>query len=167
MSSSNFFPYPPKRPAGLSSQTVKGVTDYLQSHDKMGSLLPTVNRIAALQKACLAALPALFDKCAVLHFNAGQLMIGAPNAAIISKLRQKIPHLQEILQKQGWQVNAIRLKVQVVNLAEKPIPSKQIILPVQAVSALAALENALEPSARNTALKAALRTMVSRHHGKK
>ena len=168
MASSNFFPYPPKRPrSGSTRQTIKGVTDFLQSHDKLGNLLPTVNRLATLQKACAAALPVLFETCTVLHLDAGQLVLAAPNAAIASKLRQNLPKLQDILCKQGWQVSAIRLKVQVGNISEKSITSKQLVLPSRAISALAALEGALEPSSRNEALKAALRAMVMRHHGTK
>ncbi len=168
MRSSSFTPYPPKRPAsGLHVQTVKGVTDFLQAHEKMGLLLPTVTRLATLQKACTAALPVLFDNCMVLHYDTDQLVLAAPNAAIISKLRQKLPKLQEFLRHQGWQVNVIRLKVQVGNISEKSTTSKQLILSNRAVSAFSALEDALEPSSRNTALKAALQAMILRHRSVK
>jgi len=164
MRSSNFFPYPPGgRTAGANAPTVKGVADFLQSHDRLRTLLPTVTRLTALQKACEAALPVLFDACTVLHFDADQLVIGTPSAAWAAKLKQQLPKLQGILQQQGWQVNAIRLKVQVGKTFEKSSISKQIAMPGQAISAFAALENALEPTSRNAALKAALQTIVQRH----
>ena len=61
-------------------------------HDKLGMLLPTLERLAALEKACIAALPALFETCVVLQFEAGQLVLGAPNAALASKLSSNYPN---------------------------------------------------------------------------
>jgi len=157
-------PYPPRRPgAKTAARTALGVTDFLQKNDKLGMLLPTLERLAALEKACAAALPAFFETCMVLHFEADQLVLGVPNAALASKLRQQLPKLQGILQKQGWQVNAIRLKVQVGKIHEKSITSKQIALSNQALTAFAELEDTLESSPRNAGLKAALQTMLSRY----
>lgn len=164
MASSYSSPYPPKRPGrGSAARTAQGVTDFLHNHDKMGMLLPAVERLTALQKACVAALPALFETCMVLHLEAGQLVLAAPNAALASKLKQQLPKLQNILQKQGWQVNAIRLKVQVGKISEKSITSKQISLSNRALTAFAALEDELDSSVRNAGLKAALQTMLNRH----
>lgn len=164
MRSSSSSPYPPRRSgAGTSARSARGVTDFLQKHDKMGMLLPTLERLAALDKACIAALPALFETCVALQLEGGQLVIGAPNAALASKLRQQLPKLQSILQSQRWEVNAIRIKVQVGKTLEKSSTSKQIALSTGALTALAALEDALEPSSRNASLKAALQAMVSRH----
>ena len=36
----------------------------------------------------------------------------AANASVAAKLRQLQPHLEDILREQGWQVSAIRIKVQ-------------------------------------------------------
>lgn len=165
---SSFTPYPPKGPtAGSSVRSVKGVADYLQSHDKMRTLLPAVTRLAALQKSCQAALPVLFDACSVVQYDDGQLVLASPNAALASKLKQQLPKLQEILIRQGWQVNAIRLKVQVGKTFEKSTISKQLALPGKALSAFAELENTLESSPRNAGLKAALHAMLMRHRGAK
>jgi hypothetical protein len=167
MASSSSFPYPPKRPGkGLSNRTARGITDILQTHDRLGMLLPAVARMAALEKACAAALPGLFDSCSVLQFEAGNLVLAAPNAALASKLKQQLPKLQSFLQTQGWQVNAIRLKVQVGKFQEfqgKSSTSKQILLSNQALAAFAALEGELDSSARNAGLKAALQAMLKRH----
>ena len=157
--SSSFIPYRPNaRP-----KTAKGAADFLQSHDKMAALLPTVTRMAALQKDCAATLPVMFDACTVLQFESDQLVLSTPNASLAAKLKQQLPKLQEGLQKRGWQVNAIRLKVQVTKIVDNSIKTKQLMLPKQAVSALAELGNTLENSPRNDALKAALSTMVRRH----
>jgi hypothetical protein len=161
---SSFIPYSHGgQTARTTARTAKGVADYLQAHDKMRLLLPAAGRHAALQKACEAALPVLFDTCSVLHLDAGQLTIAAPNGALAAKLKQKLPMLQGILQQQGWQVSAIRLKVQAGKTVEKSSISKRLFLSDQALSALASLENALEPSSRNAALREALQTMVRRH----
>lgn len=164
MSSSNSYPYPPRRPAqGGSTRVTLGVTDFLQKHDKLGMLLPTLERLGTLEKACAMALPVIFETCSVLNLEAGQLVLAAPNAALASKLKQQLPKLQSFLQQQGWQVNAIRIKVQVGKIHEKSITSKQIVLSNRALTAFAALEDSLEPSNRNASLKAALQAMLSRH----
>lgn len=147
------------------TRIAKGAADFLRAHDKMASILPTVTRMAELQKDCAAALPTMFESCVVLLFDAGQLVLATPNAALAAKLKQQLPKLQDSLLKRGWQVSAIRLKVQVTKILVKSIPSKQLSLPAQAVSALAALGNTLENSPRNEALKAALTAMVQRHLG--
>lgn len=161
MRSSSFIPYRPSaRP-----KTAKGAADFLQSHDKMATILPTVTRMAALQKDCAAILPAMFDACTVLQFEADQLVLSTPNAALAAKLKQQLPKLQNSLLKRGWQVNAIRLKVQVAKIIEKSRTSKQLTLPAQAVSALTELGSTLENSPRNSALRAAISAMVRRHRG--
>ncbi|WP_292937584.1 DciA family protein [Noviherbaspirillum sp.] len=151
------------RRAGKTTSTVTGVTDFLRANDKMAKLLPAISRINALQKECAAILPALFDACSVIQFEAGNLVLATPNAALATKLKQQLPKLQDGLLKRGWQVNAIRIKVQVSNIAEKIIPPKQLALPAKAVSALASLNDALENSPQNEALKAAISAMLKRH----
>jgi hypothetical protein len=159
MRSSSFLP---KSQSAPSMRQARGASDYLRSHDKMAALLPGVTRMVALQKACAGALPAMFSACAVVQFEAGQLVLSTPNAALAAKLKQQLPKLQETLLVQGWQVNAIRLKVQVARAdprAPRIIPPS---LPPLATSAFAALESALEDTPRNQALKAAIAAMVLR-----
>ena len=156
---SSFIPYQPKsRP-----KTARGAADYLNAHDQIAAILPTVTRIAALQKDCANALPSIFDLCTVLILESGQLTISTPNAALATKLKQQLPKLQDALLKRGWQVNAIRLKVQVSPPLEKLTVAKQIKLPRQAISALADLTLTLENSPRNDALKSAVSAMLRRH----
>lgn len=151
------------RAPAKGASSVTGVTDFLRMHDKMAVLLPAVTRLVALQRDCAAILPALFDICSVLQFDAGQLALAAPNAALATKLRQQLPKLQDSLLKRGWQVNAIRIKVQVGKPAEKKAPSKQLVLPTQAISALASLSDALEDAPQNQSLKTAIDMMLRRH----
>jgi hypothetical protein len=161
MRSSSFIPY---QQGTRQTQTVKGAADFLRAHDKMASILPTVTRMAALQADCATALPAMFNYCTVLSYETEQLVLATPNAAIASKLKQQLPKLQDALRKRGWQISAIRLKVQVPQEIVKKEIVKQLQLPSHAVSALANLDSALEDTLQNKTLKAALATMVRRHH---
>lgn len=151
------------RPPVKTSSTVTGVTDFLRAHDKMATLLPAVMRINTLQKDCSALLPVLFDACSVVQFEAGHLVLATPNAAVATKLKQQLPKLQDRLLKRGWQVSAIRIKVQVSKSFDKTPPPKQVALSPQGFSALAALNESLEDSPHNQALKAALSAMLKRH----
>lgn len=132
----------------------------------MAALLPAVTRMAALQKQCAAELPPMFSACEVLQCEAGQLVLSAPNAALATKLKQQLPRLQNQLQTGNWQVNAIRIKVQVSPNAVKAPPPKQALLSSKAVSAFASLMDDLAPSTANEALKNAITAMVNRHRNK-
>jgi hypothetical protein len=146
-----------------SMQTTKGVADFLRVHDKMASLLPAVTRMAALQKDCAALLPTIFESSAVVQYESNRLVLSVPNGALAAKLKQQLPKLQDGLMKRGWQVSAIRLKLQPGNIYQNVTPEKRLDLPVQAFSALAALNTTLDDSPRNEALKAAITRMLNRH----
>lgn len=146
------------------SASTQGVTDFLRANEKLASLLPAARRIMTLQRECTQVLPALFEVCTVMQFEAGQLVLATPNAAVATKLKQLLPKLQDNLLKRGWQVSAIRIKVQPGKVAlRQQQPIKQLVLPKQAVSALADLKNSLENSKGNEALTAALGRMLNRH----
>jgi hypothetical protein len=162
MRSSLFFPYQTKT-ARASTRTAQGATDFLRADGRIASLLPTVTRMAALQKDCAAILPDIFSDCTVLQFESDHLTLSIPNAALAAKLKQKLPNLKDALRKHDWNISAIRLKVQVIKNVEKPTFHKQLTLPAQAMSALAELGNSLEESPRNAALKAAIGSMIKRH----
>ena len=144
------------------SQTSKGVADFLRGHDKMAMLLPSITRMAALQRDCAAALPAMFSTCAILQFDNEQMVLAVPNAALASKLKQQLPKLTATLLQRGWQVSAIRLKVQVGASLETTTQAKQLRLPDQAISALALLETTLDKSPRNADLLDAISRLVTR-----
>lgn len=152
----------PARSGQRTPPSPKGVTDFLRGHDKLAALLPSATRMAALQSDCAAMLSTMFAACGVLQFESGTLVLSTPNSALASKLKQQLPKLQEGLLKRGWQVNAIRLKVQVGPGLSKPAPSKQLRLPDPAVSALRQLGGALDNSPRNAQLLAAIARLVAR-----
>ncbi len=142
-----------------------GAVDFLRSHDKMSALLPALARMVQLQKECAALLPETFHACTVVQFEAGCLVLSAPNAALAAKLKQRLPKLQEALLHRGWQVDAIRVKIRIASSDNVSVATrKEKHLPGHALSALSELERQLESSPRNAALKAAIQTMLERHH---
>lgn len=152
-----------QRPGSAKSRTSMGALDFLHANDKMAALLPTIERMAALQRDCAAILPDVFAACEVLLYESDKLVLSTPSAALAAKLKNSLPKLQAGLQKRGWQVSAIRLKVQVGQSVPPLKREKQLSLSGGAVNAFAELEKSLEDSPANAALRAALRAMVSRH----
>jgi hypothetical protein len=149
---------------GAKAPAAHDAASYLGANEKMAALLPAVKRMAQLQKACAAILPEMFGYCEVLQCNADQLVLGVPNASVAAKLKNRLPKLQDALASQGWQLAAIRLKIQVgANVLPAPVPVKQLRLPQEAVSALASLGGTLEDSPRNAALRSAIAALVERH----
>ena len=128
----------------------------------MASLLPSITRMATLQRDCAAALPTMFSSCGVVQFESGQLVLSTPNAALASKLKQQLPKLTALLQQRGWQVSAIRLKVQVGASLDSAPTVKKLSLPDQAISALAQLGTALDQTPRNADLLNAISRLVER-----
>lgn len=156
---SSFIPY---QPGNAKAKTAKDAVDFLRAHDKLANLLPAAARLVALQKDCAAILPAQFVWCTPLAFEDGQLTLAIPNAALAAKLKQQLPKLQDNLLKRGWQVIAIRLKVQVINVVVKPERVPHPGLSAGAISAFAQLENALEKTPQNSGLKEALKNLVEK-----
>lgn len=150
-------------PVARKNHAATSAVDSLRTHDKMAALMPAVMRMAAIQRDCAASLSGLFENCSVLRFDSGLLVLSAPNAAIIARLKQKLPNLQDTLSKSGWQVSAIQLKVQPAKTVDKSTRLVKQALPKPAIDALAALEQSLEKSPRNEALRSALGAMVQRH----
>lgn len=132
--------------------------------NELAHLWPAITNIGALQKACSTALPQLFLYCSVLHLEKDQLILAAPNTALASKLKQQLPTLQMALQKAGWQINAIRIKVQTgQTLFAEPV-TKEIHLSDNALRSFATLEKNLAQSRHNDDLLDALRTLLARHN---
>ena len=144
---------------------VTAVTDFLRTHDRMATLLPAVMRLAALQEECSVVLPALFDACSVMRFDSDQLTIAAPNAALAAKLKQQLPKLQESLLQRGWQVNAIRIKVQVGKIGETTTRQKELEMPGKALSAFETLRDSLDKSPGNQAYTCNLKRSMCRVAG--
>jgi hypothetical protein len=150
-------------PVVSNKHAATSAVDSLRAHESMAALMPTVMRTAAIQKDCATTLSGMFATCAVLRFDSGQLVLSAPNAAMLARLKQQLPKLQDALCMSGWEVSAIRLKVQPAKYsADSCQIDKQKLAPC-AVEALAALEQSLGKSPRNEALRIAIGAMVQRH----
>jgi hypothetical protein len=160
------FPPQNQRPVHIfgtrSRPVAAGAASYLRGNAGLASLMPAALRMAQLQKDCAAALPPMFSQCDVLQFEDAQLVLATPNAAVAAKLKQQLPKLQAALHKRGWQVDAIKLKVQVTRSLPPVVHTRQLVLPTQAVSAFEQLGEALPQTAQNATLIAAIKAMAAR-----
>jgi hypothetical protein len=108
---------PPKqRPSYLRHphrRTSIDATDFLRRNDRMASLLPAATRMASLQKDVRLILPPMYANCEALSIQEGVLTLAVPSSAVAAKLKQQVPKLQATLQKKGWQVDSVRIKIQV------------------------------------------------------
>ena len=138
------------------------VTDFLRRNEKMAGLLPAAMRMASLQTDCAKALPPMFSQCDVYSFEDAHLVLATPSSAVASKLKQQLPKLQAALQKKGWQVVDIKLKVQVTRSIPPVVHTRQLVMPQSAVSAFDELGDALAPTSQNAGLIAALKAMAAR-----
>ena len=137
-------------------------TDFLRRNDKMAALLPAAMRMASLQADCAKALPPMFDNCDVLSFEDARLVLATPSSAVAAKLKQQLPKLQGALQKKGWQVEDIKLKVQVTRSIAPVVHTRQLVLPQTAVQSFEALGDALPQTEQNAKLIAAIKAMAAR-----
>ncbi|NHZ98377.1 DciA family protein [Massilia sp. CCM 8734] len=137
-------------------------TDFLKRNDKMAALLPTAMRMASLQSDCAKALPPMFGNCDVLSFEDARLVLATPSSAVAAKLKQQLPKLQGALQKRGWHIDDIKLKVQVTRSIAQVVHTHQLILPGTARSAFEALGDALPKTKANATLIAAVKAMAAR-----
>jgi hypothetical protein len=140
----------------------KVATDFLKRNDKMAALLPAIERMAALQKDCAATLPSMFSHCEILAFEEGHLLLSTPSSAVAAKLKQQLPKLQDTLQQRGWQINNIRLRVQMMKAADIKPQMRTLSLPPAAVTAFEELSKSLEQSKQNGHLIEALQLLVQR-----
>ena len=124
--------------------------------------MPAATRMASLQSDVAKALPLIAGSCGVMSFEEGVLVLGAPNAAVAARLKQQVPTLTAALQKHGWQVQSIRLKVQVTQPIEPRYVPRQLSMPDSAVDAFKQLGQDLEQSGANADLVAALNRLAAR-----
>ncbi|TWI63507.1 uncharacterized protein DUF721 [Pseudoduganella lurida] len=144
------------------TRTAVGATDFLRYHDKLAALLPAVQRMAQLQQDCARVLPAAFGLCEILSFEAGLLVLSTPNASVAAKLKQQLPKLQETLAQKGWQVDSVKLKVQMMKaMSTPPVERRPLVIPAVGVDSFAELSDALEPTKANATLIAALKNLVA------
>lgn len=133
----------------------------------MAGLLPTLEKMAALQSDADRLLPGTPGACRITQLQAGELLIAVPNAALATRLRQMLPKLQAALREKGWPIERIKLKVQMMSGEDRPPdrPPQPVELPPQAVQAFAELAQSLEVSPQNAALREALQSLVQRRLG--
>jgi hypothetical protein len=148
-------------------RTAFGATDFLRANERLASLMPTALRIGNLQKDVKVILPPMYAGCEVLSLQEGALSLSAPSSAVAAKLKQQLPKLQAGLQKKGWQVESVRIKIQVGRaLAQQAQLEKKTgagwELPPTAVDAFDELGHTLEDSPQIAPLIAAIRRLAEK-----
>jgi hypothetical protein len=121
-------------------------TDFLRRNDRMASLLPAATRMASLQKDVRLILPPMYANCEALSIQDGVLTLAVPSSAVAAKLKQQTPKLQAALQKKGWQVDSVRIKIQVgraLPAQDEVMKPSSLKLPPTAVQAFEELGDAL------------------------
>lgn len=165
------FTAPPPRQSrsrqASKNAATQDINGHLRANTTLAALLPTIERMQAMQAACARILPAMFTSCQVLNCTGSQLVIHTPNQALAARLRQQLPKLQSELCRQGWQIDDIRIKVRMPTTEGPSRERIKPVLPAQALPALLALENELAAESGQTPLLAALGAMIRRHHGSK
>jgi|SRR5450830_1048914 len=144
------------------NRTAVGATDFLRRSDRLAALLPAVQRMAKLQQDCAAVLPTAFSFCEILSCEDGVLVLSTPNASVAAKLKQQLPKLQEALARKGWQIETVKLKVQMMRaMSTPPVERRQLLLPETAVNSFEELSQTLEQTKQNASLIAALKNLVA------
>ena len=139
-------------------------TDFLRSNDRLAALMPTALRVGKLQRDVKVILPPMYAGCDVLSFQEATLTLAVPSSAVAAKLKQQLPKLQVGLQKKGWQVDNVRIKIQMrpnVPVREELKPSS-LTLPPTAVVAFEQLGDTLPETPQNAALIAAIKRLAER-----
>lgn len=141
-------------------------TEYLDSHENMSGLLQVARRLSEIERTCQDILPRHFSACSVLKLENGKMIISVPNQSIAARIRQQIPYLQAELNRAGWPVDSIRLKVQLAQkrFAEKPAARKT--LSPKAYESLVDLYSSLDKTKQNDRLTFALSELIKNHRQK-
>ncbi|MBN3789677.1 DUF721 domain-containing protein [Burkholderia sp. Ac-20353] len=151
-----------KRFGPLAAHRPQPVSELLKHTDAFAALRAGVEQVAALQRDLAALLP---DYLAT-HIEPGSIKDGtltlfAAHNALAARLRQVEPRLLADLQRRGWPVATLRVRVRPKD-APEPAPVKQARMTPVGAAALRDLAEHLEPSP----LQAALARMAARHGGK-
>jgi hypothetical protein len=140
-------------------------TDFLRRNDRMATLLPAATRMASLQKDVRMILPPMYANCEALSLQEGVLTLAVPSSAVASKLKQQVPKLQATLQGKGWQVESVRIKIQVrraLPAQDEVLKPSSLELPPTAVQAFEELGDALPESPQNAPLIAAIKRLAEK-----
>ena len=138
---------------------------YLDSSSSLRALARAARRVADLQQIFLNAAPqTLTQACYVKQLRAGTLFLLAENAAVAAKLKQLAPRLLAAYVKQGTEVTAIKVEVQVGEAAPKPpAPAPRQRLSIDSIENLERLAESLEDSP----LKHALAKLAARQRAER
>jgi hypothetical protein len=104
-----------------------------------------------------------------MSLQEGVLTLAVPSSAVAAKLKQQAPKLQLTLQKKGWQVESVKIKIQVGRALPQPqegLKPSSLELPPTAVQAFEELGEALPESAQNASLIAAIRRLAEKRKQK-
>lgn len=151
-----------KRFGPLSAYRPQPVSEVLNRTDAFAALRAGVEQVASLQRDLTALLPDyLANHVEPGSIKDGTLTLFAANNALAARLRQVEPRLLAELQKRGWPVSALRVRVRPKDAPEPP-HVKQARMTTVGAAALRELADHLEPSP----LQAALARMAARHGAK-
>jgi hypothetical protein len=140
-------------------------TDFLRRNDRLASLLPAATRMASLQKDVKVILPPMYAGCDVMSLQEGVLTLAVPSSAVAAKLKQQAPKLQATLQKKGWQIDSVKIKIQVGRALppqQEMLKPSSLELPPTAVQAFEELGDALPDSPQNAPLIAAIKRLAEK-----
>jgi len=151
-----------KRFGPLSAYRPQPVSEVLNRTDAFAALRAGVEQVASLQRDLTALLPDyLANHVEPGSIKDGTLTLFAAHNALAARLRQVEPRLLAELQKRGWPVSALRVRVRPKDAPEPP-HVKQACMTTVGAAALRELADHLEPSP----LQAALARMAARHGAK-
>ena len=94
--------------------------------------------------------------------SGGFACAGSPSSAVAARLKQQLPKLQSSLLARGWQVNSLRLKVQVTRAMPEQVQMRTLELPEKAVAAFEELGETLPDTPQNAALVAAVKRLAEK-----
>jgi len=113
-------PKPPAQPPARAPQHAAPVTpDALRIEQALQQCTPLIQlqQLVRGSNERFEAIRASLPTTLLPHVQPGPLdeagwSLLAANASVAAKLRQLRPHLEEVLRERGWEVSAIRVKVQ-------------------------------------------------------
>ena len=137
----------------------KNLRAYLDSATGIAALLPQAERLIELRRAYSKLVPQqLLRSSSIVNYRQENVVIFAENSAIAAKLKLLSPRLLNDFSKYGLQVTGIRVEVQPMQEAQKPLTPKQAKLSRAGAESLLTLAKRLPDSS----LKQALTTMAER-----
>jgi hypothetical protein len=131
---------------------------WLSSGAALSSLAHQAAALGELQRLWeTLAPPPLGRACRVAGIKDRVLSLYASNGAMAAKVRQLAPSLLEKLQKKGFEVTSIQVRVQVDVMTEPARPAKSLVLGAVACESLRDLADHLEDSPLRDAVEKMLK----------